>query len=436
MSIPDARDLLSQLDLSSPPATDFLTGVRAMLDEAADTLGLEDGLRAVLAEAERSLAVAVPVVMDDGEVEVFRGYRVQHSAARGPGKGGVRFHPGVTLEETSALAMLMTWKCAVADLPYGGTKGGVACDPRRLSATERERLTRRYTRAILPLIGAHRDIPAPDVNTDERTMAWMLDTIGTVDGRPAWATVTGKPAALGGSAGRERATGQGVAIVTQEFLRVTGRTMEETTVAVQGFGKVGKAAATALARFGCRVVAVSDVSGGLYSANGLDLAHVVDYTRRAPGGLVAGYRMPGVEAIDNDDLLTLPVDVLVPAALEGQITVDNADRVRAGVIVEGANGPIIAEADRALRDRGIVVVPDILANAGGVVVSYLEWSQNLQGVAWEAYEVERGLHQRLTRSFVDVWAAAGTHGVGLRQAAYLLAVSCVAEAIRLRGFSP
>jgi glutamate dehydrogenase (NAD(P)+) len=407
-----------------------------MLDEVAVRLRLEDGVRAILAEPERSMSVSIPIVMDDGEVEVFRGYRVQHSTARGPGKGGVRFHPDVTLDETSALAMLMTWKCAVANLPYGGAKGGVACEPRRLSMAERERLTRRYTRAILPILGAHRDIPAPDVNTDERTMAWMLDTIGSHTGQPASATVTGKPVVLGGSAGRERATGNGVAIVTQELLRVIGRSLDETTVAVQGFGKVGKAAAAALARFGCNVVAVSDVSGGLYGPAGLDLAHIAEFTRESPGGVIAGYRRPGVETIDNDDLLSLPVNVLVPAAMEGQIREDNADRIRARVIVEGANGPITADADRLLRDRGLVVVPDILANAGGVVVSYLEWTQNLQGVAWEEYEVERGLHQRMTRSFVDVWATAGAHGVGLRQAAYLLAISRVAEAIRLRGFSP
>ncbi|MEA2525700.1 MAG: glutamate dehydrogenase [Thermomicrobiales bacterium] len=429
-------DLLGQAGFAPAPATDFLAGARALLDEAATTLGLDDGLRAVLAEPERALSVAVPVVMDDGELKVFRGYRVQHSSARGPGKGGVRFHPDVTLDETSALAMLMTWKCAVVNLPFGGAKGGVACNPRSMSATELERLTRRYTAAILPIIGPQRDIPAPDINTDERTMAWMMDTITTIEGQSAWAAVTGKPVALGGSVGRGQATGNGVAIVAQEYLRVTGRSVENATVAVQGFGKVGKAAALALARLGCRVVALSDVSGGLYDPSGLDLARIDEYTGKTPGGLLAGYHAPGVEEIGNEDLLELPVDVLVPSALEAQITRDNAARIRAKVIVEGANGPVTVDADRSLHERGVVVIPDILANAGGVVVSYLEWVQDLQAMFWDEVEVERSLHQRMTRSFVDVWATAQKHGVSLRSAAYLLAVSRVAEAIRLRGIFP
>ena len=373
------------------------------------------------------------VLLDDGQLEVFTGYRVQHSAARGPFKGGIRFHPDVTVEETTALAMLMTWKCAVVGLPFGGAKGGVRCDPRRLSRSELERLTRSFTLAIRPVIGPRRDIPAPDVNTDEQIMAWMMDTLSLVEDEAALASVTGKPVAVGGSRGRRRATGQGLAVVVEALLRERGRRPAGTTVAVQGFGKVGRAAALALVGAGCRVVAASDVSTGLYQRGGLGLAALEEHVLRAPDGLLAGFGAPGVEPIGDDELLTLDVDLLVPAALGGQITAANADRVRAWAVVEGANGPVTAEADRILEERGIIVVPDILANAGGVVVSHLEWVQDLQGLFWEQDRVEASLRRRMEQAFVDVSGLATKRDAPLRRAAYLLAVSRVAEAARLRG---
>ena len=418
------------------PAAGALADVRSMVDAATDALKLEPDLRAVLAWPERVATVNVPVVMDDGRVEVFTGHRVQHSSARGPYKGGIRFHPDVSLEETTALAMLMTWQCAVVDLPFGGAKGGVRCDPRRLSLAELERLTRRFTVAIRPLLGPHRDIPAPDVGTDERVMAWMADTLGALDGRTDWAAVTGKPVGLGGSIGRAHATGGGVAIVALELLRELGRRPEATTVAIQGFGKVGRAAARALAAAGCRVVAISDVSGGVYRPGGLDLAELDAHVAVAADGLLAGYDGSGVGPISNEDLLEVGVDLLVPAALGGQITAANADFVRAWAVVEGANGPVTGEADRALTERGVIVVPDVLANAGGVVVSHLEWVQDLQGLFWDGEQVERFLERRMVRAFEGVWTTARARGLGLRAAAYLLAVERVAEAVRRRGFYP
>jgi glutamate dehydrogenase (NAD(P)+) len=339
----------------------------------------------------------------------------------------------VTLEETTVLAMLMTWKCALMGLPFGGAKGGVRVEPRRLSRAELERLTRSFTLAISPLLGAQRDIPAPDLNTNEQTMAWMMDTLSAIGDEAAMASVTGKPIALGGSLGRGQATGQGIAIVTLALLRQHGRRPDTTRVAVQGFGKVGAAAASALAAAGCRIVAVGDVSTGLYHPDGLDIAALEEHVRQAPDGLLASYAAPGIERIDNDQLLTLDVDVLVPAAMEAQITAANAHGVRAWVAVEGANAPVTTEADGILEERGIVVVPDILANAGGVVVSHLEWVQNRQGFSWDADLVASHLRGRMEKAFADVSALATKHDVPLRRAAYLLAVSRVAEATRLRG---
>jgi glutamate dehydrogenase (NAD(P)+) len=405
----------------------------ALLDEAADTLGLDSGLRQILALPERALAVNIPVRMDDGSLQVFPGYRVQHSAARGPFKGGIRFHPDVSLEETTVLAMLMTWKCAVVDLPFGGAKGGVRCEPRLLSQTELERLTRGYARAIQPVLGAHRDVPAPDVNTNEQTMTWIMDTLSQAHDEAALATVTGKPIGLGGSRGRAEATGRGVSIVARELLREHGRAAEATRVAIQGFGKVGMHAALALAGAGCRIVAVSDVSAGLFREDGLDVAALAAHVRRSPGVLLESYTASDVTKISNSEVLELDVDLLIPAALEAQITGENASRVRAWAVVEGANAPVTAEADRVLEERGVIVVPDILANAGGVIVSHLEWVQNLQGMAWEEDQVAAALEQRLTRAFADVLAMARERETTLRRAAYLLAVARVAEAIRSRG---
>jgi glutamate dehydrogenase (NAD(P)+) len=407
---------------------------RALLEETAEAIGLAPGLTDVLSVPERTISVNVPVVLDDGEVAVFPGYRVQHSSARGPYKGGIRFHQDVTLEETTLLAMLMTWKCAVLDLPFGGAKGGVRVDPRRLSRTELEQLTRRFTLAIRPVIGSRHDIPAPDVNTNEQVMAWMVDTLAAAGDDNAMATVTGKPIALGGSVGRAAATGRGIAVVALALLCERGREPAQTRVAVQGFGKVGLAAALALAEAGCRVVAVSDVSASLYQPEGLDIPTLAAQVRHLPHGLLGGYDAPGIERISNDELLELDVDLLVPAALEDQITVANAARVRAWAIVEGANAPVTADADRSLDDAGVIVVPDILANAGGVVVSHLEWVQDLQGLFWDEAQVEDHLQKRMTRGFDDVSAVAREAGVSLRRAAYRLAIGRVAEAVRWRGY--
>ena len=437
MSIITEIPRFAPLTIEAPPAPVPASGLddaRALLNEAANALELEPGLRAMLAVPERTLAVNVPVVMDDGQVEVFSGYRVQHSGARGPFKGGIRFHPDVTQEETTVLAMLMTWKCAILDLPFGGAKGGVQCNPRLLSRNELQQLTRRFTMAIRPVIGARRDIPAPDINTDEQTMAWMMDTLSTLGDGDAMAAVTGKPVGLGGSLGRGRATGNGIAIVALALLREHRRLPEKTRVAVQGFGKVGAAAARALADAGCRVVAVSDISTGLYHPAGFDIAALEDHVHHASDGLLASYADPGAERIDNETLLALDVDLLVPAALEAQITAANAGRVRAWAIVEGANAPVTAAADGILAERGVIVVPDVLANAGGVVVSHLEWVQDLQGYFWEKADVETRLRQRMEKAYADVSALAGDRNIPLRQAAYRLAVARVAAATRLRGW--
>lgn len=428
-----------QVPVSSTPARgSMLATALAQLDSACDCLKLDDGLRAIIRQPERELTVAVPIRRDDGTVSVFTGYRVQHSSARGPCKGGIRYHPRVDMDEVRALAMLMTLKCAVVNLPFGGAKGGVTVDPALLSDGELERLTRRYAAMILPLLGGKRDIPAPDVNTGERTMAWLMDTISMLEGHLVREIATGKPIALGGSEGRSEATGRGVAIAAVEMLRRLGRDPQGLSVAVQGFGNVGQYAANILAaEYGCKVVALSDVSDALHNPNGLDLQAVTAHVRHSPGHLLAGYGLNGcVDHIANADLLTLEVDVLIPAAIENQITAQNADDIRAGVIVEGANGPTTFEADAILKDRGITVVPDIVANAGGVIVSYFEWVQDLQSFFWGAEEVRAQLCSTLRRAFQEVWAFAGRGGYDMRTAAYVLAVDRVASAIQQRGLFP
>jgi glutamate dehydrogenase/leucine dehydrogenase len=329
--------------------------------------------------------------------------------------------------------MLMTWKNAVVGVPFGGGKGGVRCNPRKLSATELERLTRRFTEGILPILGPHRDIPAPDVNTNEQTMAWMMDAASVSSNDAARAMVTGKPVALGGSLGRSSATGHGIAIAATEVLRKLGREPDRTTVAVQGFGNVGSSAAVALARAGCRVVAVSDVSTGFYNPDGLDVDALISYVREWPGRLLAGFSSEGMKVIEPAEVLTLPVDLVVPAALEDQITAENAGWIQAPVIVEGANGPTTTEADPILASRGITVVPDILANAGGVVVSHAEWVQNLQGASWSLNEVNEYLYKRMTRAFHDIWTLSEERSLTLRAAAYQRAVGRTAEALQVRG---
>jgi glutamate dehydrogenase (NAD(P)+) len=408
----------------------------AQLDEVAQHLGLDRGIHAFLRQPERELTVAVPVVMDSGQIEVFTGYRVQHSSARGPCKGGFRYHPAVTLNEVKALAMLMSWKCAVAGIPYGGAKGGVRCDPMQLSRNEINRLTRRFTVGIRPIIGPKQDIPAPDINTDPQVMAWMTDTISMLEGQSMMATTTGKPISLGGSLGRKEATGRGVAITTREMLRRLGQDPVGTTVAVQGYGNVGWAAATILNEMGCKILAVSDVTGGLYNARGLDIADINRHVEAHPHHLLEGYDGPNVEQMTNDELLVAEVGVLIPAAIEHQIHKENAGQIRARLIIEGANGPTTREADEILQERGIVVVPDILANAGGVVVSYFEWVQDLQVFFWDEAEVNHNLERTMVRAFDEVWDFSRAHDVPLRLGANMLAVKRVADVVKMRGIFP
>ena len=406
------------------------------LDLVQEYTGVSGDVWQILRRPERSLEVSVPVVREDGRIDVFTGYRVQYSSARGPCKGGIRFHTDVTLDEVKALAGWMTWKCAVVNIPYGGGKGGVTCDPTSLTKVELERLTRRYTAMIYPLIGVHRDIPAPDVNTTAEVMNWIADTAGLLSGEAVPGIVTGKSLELGGAAGRREATGRGVMSITLGVLDRLGIDIEGARIAVQGFGNVGAIAAGLLAEVGARIVGISDVSGAFSCPVGFDMADVAEYLKESPGHLLAGYSRSGCEGISNDELLTLDVDVLIPAALEAQITARNAGDVRAKVIVEGANGPTTPEADVILGEKGAVVVPDILANAGGVVCSYFEWVQNIQCFAWEEKETNQRLERILQRALGEVWSVAEERDVSLRLAAFILGVERVATAIKLRGVFP
>lgn len=409
------------------------------LESVADRLGLDEGMRKLLRHCKRELIVNFPVIMDDGRLEIFTGYRVQHNLALGPAKGGIRYHPAVTLDETKALAMWMTWKCAVVNIPYGGAKGGVVVDPRELSDHELERLSRRYATEVAILLGPEKDIPAPDVGTDARVMAWIMDTYSMHHGYSIPGVVTGKPVSIGGSRGRLEATGRGVLYITQKACAYLNRTLEGATVAVQGFGNVGSVAARLLAQAGARVVAVSDSSGGIYNEKGLDieamLRHRAQLGRKWSVATARMDRVPG-DAITNQELLELPVDILIPAAVEGQITARNAAKIAAKIIIEGANGPTTPEADAILHDAGVFIVPDILANAGGVIVSYFEWVQDLQAFFWEEDEVNQRLHRILSRSFDEVIAVAEQEKVPLRQAAYIVGVRRVVEATRVRGIYP
>ncbi|MGF7235718.1 MAG: Glu/Leu/Phe/Val family dehydrogenase [Frankia sp.] len=406
---------------------------QTQLADAVAHLGLDDGMHDLLRTPRRSLTVSVPLLRDDGHLTVFTGYRVQHNLARGPAKGGIRYHPSTDLDEVKALAMLMTWKCAVIGIPYGGAKGGIALEPSMLSRHEIERVTRRYAAELVPLIGPEKDIPAPDVGTDEQTMAWIMDTYSIHTGHTATGVVTGKPISIGGSAGRAGATSRGVMLSAFAVLREHGVDHRGATVAVQGFGKVGALAAQYLHDAGCRVVAVSDVKGGVHNPQGLDPLGLVREVRDG-SGTVVGY--PGTDIITNTELLELDVDVLVPAALEGVITDENAPKVRARFIVEGANGPVTTEADRILEDRGIVVVPDILANGGGVAVSYFEWVQDMQAYFWTEDEVNERLAALMARAYREVSSLATERKVSLRTAAQMIGVGRVAEAHRTRGLYP
>lgn len=425
-----------QFSVAKPPRHNFWHTVQSQIDDVAGRIHLDPGIHAILRQPEREMIVSVPVTMDDGQVEVYTGYRVQHSSALGPCKGGIRYHPGVDLDEARALAALMTWKCAVVGVPYGGAKGGVQCDPGQLSQNELCRLTRHFTSKIMPILGPKRDIPAPDVNTNAQIMAWMADTASFLTGESVMEIVTGKPVFLGGSLGRLEATGRGVVIITREILKHLGKAPEDTTVAIQGFGNVGSIAASLLQDMGCRVVAVGDVSGGLYNPHGLDVVDVQRQLAAYPLHLLEGCESNGADRMSNGDLLTCEADVLIPAALEQQITAANASQIRARVIVEGANGPTTREADEILKERNILVAPDILANAGGVIVSYLEWVQNLQRLAWEESEVNARFETMLLRSFGQVWDLCQQRQVSLRLAAYMLAMERVAGAIQMRGIFP
>jgi glutamate dehydrogenase (NAD(P)+) len=422
--------------VAEPLKQDLWNTVLDQLDDVAHRLDLDPGIHAILRQPERELTVSIPVVMDDGLIKVFTGYRIQHSSARGPCKGGIRYHPEVNRSEVRALAALMTWKCAVVGIPYGGAKGGVECDPSQMSENELCRMTRRFTAMIMPIIGAKRDIPAPDVNTNAQTMAWITDTASMLEHKTVIDIVTGKPVPLGGSLGRKEATGRGVAIITSELLKRKGQKLSDTTVAVQGYGNVGSHAATILNQMGCQIIAVSDVSGGLYSPSGLDIASINRHVANHPKELLEGYEARGVAKISNEELLTSKVDVLIPAALEHQIRADNAPYIQAKMIVEGANGPTTRKADEILDNRGIIVVPDILANAGGVVVSYFEWVQDLQCFFWDEDEVNDNLERILIRSFKQVWDFSEEQRVSLRLGAYMLAVDRVAGAVHARGVFP
>jgi glutamate dehydrogenase (NAD(P)+) len=389
-------------------------------------------MRQVLGACKRELTVSFPVPLDDGSVRVFTGYRVHHNLTRGPAKGGIRYHPSVTLDEVKAQAMLMTWKCALANIPYGGAKGGVVVDPHQLTEAELERLSRRYATEISILLGPEKDIPAPDLGTDHRVMAWIMDTISMHRGYSVTGIVTGKPESIGGTAGRMEATGRGLLYIVQEVTAYRGLNAQGLTVAIQGFGKVDSVAARLLRHCGYKVVAVTDASGGVYNGKGLDPNALHDCVRL--GGKL--FDAPAGHRISNEDLLTLPVDVLIPAAIGAQITARNASRIRAKIIVEGANAPTTPEADSVLQERGVLVVPDLLANAGGVIVSYFEWVQDIQSFFWEEEEVNERLRRIITHALRETTRLAKAKGVSLREAALLIAVGRVVQAVKDRGIYP
>jgi glutamate dehydrogenase (NAD(P)+) len=414
---------------SSEKETNPWVSAEARFDEAAELLGLDEGLRKILRTPALELKVSVPVLLDDGRYEVFTGYRVQHSIVRGPAKGGIRFAPDVTLDEVRALASWMTWKCAVVNIPFGGSKGGVICDPDVLSPTELERITRRYTSEIMDIIGPERDVPAPDINTNPQTMAWVMDTYSMHKRHTVTGVVTGKPLALGGSRGRTEATGRGCMIVTMQALRRFGLDVANTRVVIQGFGNVGGMSAKLMTRSGFKIVCIIEYDGAVYNPKGLDIEALMQH--RHDTGSIRGFS--GGEDIDRETAFFLDCDVLLPAAKENVITTANADRIKAKIICEGANGPTTSEADSILADKKIFVIPDILANAGGVTVSYFEWVQDRQGFFWNEQLVNGRLEEIMVNSFKDVVSFADKHQVNNRLAAYMLAIDRVASALQTRG---
>jgi glutamate dehydrogenase (NAD(P)+) len=401
-------------------------------DIAADQLKLDPGLREVLRAPRRALTLSLPIRMDNGVLKVFQGFRVQHNNARGPCKGGIRYHPNVSFDEVQALASWMTWKCATVNIPFGGAKGGIICDPKHLSHNELERLTRRYAYEISDFIGPDRDIPAPDVYTDAQIMAWIMDTYSMTRGHSVPGVVTGKPTFLGGSLGRHEATARGCVYVARCACDVKNINHRSATAVIQGFGNAGSIAAELLYRIGTKVIAVSDSKGGIFEARGLDIPRVLDYKQK--NGSVIGFS--GAESIANDDLLALQCDILIPAALENQITLANAHQVKARILVEAANGPTTPAADAVLYEKGVLVCPDILANAGGVTVSYFEWVQDLQELFWDSEEVNRKLEKIMGKAFADVHSTARDYNVDMRTGAYILAIDRVVKATETRGIWP
>ena len=421
------QELLSPGEIVDP----YVTAL-AQFDTAADYLGLDDSNRQYLRNNRRELIVHLPVRMDDGSVAVFWGCRVQHNWSRGPSKGGIRYHPAVSLDEVRALAMWMTWKCAVVNIPYGGAKGGIVAAHKKLSPRELESLTRRYAIAIGPVIGPDQDIPAPDVGTTPQIMAWFMDAYGGMQRRWTPAVVTGKPISVGGTVGRDEATGAGIMHVVREATRRNGLSPADTTVAIQGFGNAGQWSARLLANLGYQVVAVSDTSGGIHNGHGLDIEAAI--TQKLESGRVTDHK--NGDRITNEELLTLPVDILVPAAFENQITTVNASDVKAKIIAEAANGPTTPEADKILNDSGCLVIPDVLASAGGVVVSYFEWAQNRTGVSWTEEEVSSRLNRAMTKAYEEVEAISKNEKLTMRDAATVLGIRRVVEATEIRGMRP
>ena len=425
----------AQLPITATPVKEDLNPFRIAMrqfDYAAEKCGLEPGLCEVLKRPRRALTLSLPVKMDDGTIRVFEGFRVQHNNSRGPCKGGIRYHPNVTFDEVKALASWMTWKCAVVNIPLGGGKGGIVCDPHKLSHNELERLTRRYAYEISPIIGPDKDIPAPDVYTDGQIMAWIMDTYSMTHGSSAPGVVTGKPLFLGGSLGRNEATARGCLFTIRAACKELGINLRGATVAIQGFGNAGNIAAQLLAKDGAKVIAVSDSHAGIFNKNGFNVEELVAFKLRT--GSVEGF--PGAEPISNTAVLEVPCDILIPAALENQITLQNAEKVKARIVAEAANGPTTPDADLVLHNRGIMVIPDVLANAGGVTVSYFEWVQDLQELFWDEDDVNRRLERVMTKAFADVHAMAVKHNVELRTGAYILAIDRVANATRTRGIWP
>ncbi len=426
--MPNTGPFASKTAKKAADAPSMIEDANDMFDQAAAALNLKQEYRVLLKHPYRELTVQIPIHMDDGRLEVFWGFRVQHNAARGPYKGGIRFHPRVDLDEVRALAALMTWKTALVDIPFGGAKGGVACDPTRMSEEELKRLTRGYCGKIDYIIGPQRDIPAPDVNTSPKVMAWFMDEYGKRHGHTP-SVVTGKPVELGGCPEREAATGRGVVIVASEACKELGMSLKAARVVIQGFGNVGSNTAVLIEEAGARVVAVSDVNGGIHNPKGLDIKKVLAHSKEK--GTLKGF--PGAEAVTNEQLLVLDCDILIPAAMEGVLHAGNAPKVKAKLVIEAANGPTVTEADEIFAKRGIPVVPDILANAGGVTVSYFEWVQNIQQFAWQKTEVNEELERTMVKAFSAVAKLSKERKVSLRLAAFMLAIQRVARAVELRG---